>query len=78
MKDIKDSYPIQLAGYTVSNGLQDEPAFSWWVPFTLKKRDKVINKVKSKYWSRTYKYGIRIPKSIAEAIEIDKENGNTL
>jgi hypothetical protein len=25
-----------------------------------------------------HKYGIRIPKNVKEAIEIDKENGNTL
>jgi hypothetical protein len=33
--------------------------------------------VKTKYWLRTHKYGIRIPKSIQEAIEIDREAGNT-
>ena len=78
LKDVKDSYPVQLAEYAVANGLQDEPVFAWWVPFTIKKRDRIIKKVKSKYWSRTHKYGIRVPKSIKEAIEIDKENGNTL
>ena len=78
LKDIKDSYPVQLAEYAVANGIGDEPAFAWWVPFTLKKRNKIINKVKSKYWARTHKYGIRVPKTIAQAMEIDKENGNTL
>ena len=37
-----------------------------------------MKKLKSKYWSRAHKYGIRMPKSVAEAIEIDKENSNTL
>ena len=32
---------------------------------------------KSNYWQRTHKYGIRIPKSVKETIEIDEENGNT-
>ena len=31
MKDIKDSNPIDLAEYAVSNGIADEPAFVWWV-----------------------------------------------
>ena len=38
----------------------------------------MIKKVKSKYWSRTHKCGIRVPKSIKEAKEIDEENGNRL
>ena len=44
---------------------------------TLKKRDRIISKVKSKYWQTTHKYGIRVPKSIQEALDIDKENGDT-
>lgn len=44
----------------------------------LKKAKRILQKVKSKYWSRTHKYGIRIPKSIQEAMMIDRENGNTL
>ena len=34
-------------------------------------------KSKVKYWTCTHKYGVRIPKSVKEAIEIDKPNGNT-
>jgi hypothetical protein len=37
-----------------------------------------LKKVKTKYWSRTHKYGIRIPKSIKKAMEIDLETGSTL
>ena len=44
----------------------------------ISKRAAIISKVKSKYWSRTHKYGIRIPKSVKEARAIDRENGNTL
>ena len=44
----------------------------------IKKRDRIIAKVKSKYWQRTHKYGIRIPKTVREALAIDRENGNTL
>ena len=42
----------------------------------MKKRKQIISKIKSKYWSRTHKYGIRIPKSVKEALEIDKQEGN--
>jgi hypothetical protein len=55
-----------------------EPAFNWWVPYTLRKRNKIIKKVKAKYWRTTHKFGIRIPKSVEEALLIDMENGNLL
>lgn len=38
----------------------------------------IISKIKSKYWKRSHKYGIRIPKSIKEAYDLDKQNFNTL
>ena len=36
--------------------------------------NRIIAKIKSKYWEKTHKYGIRIPKSVKEAWEIDAEN----
>ena len=44
----------------------------------MKKRNQIISKVKSKYWTRTHKYGVRIPKSVKELIALDKSNGDTL
>ena len=58
MKDMKDSYPVQLAEYAVTCKLSQEPAFAWWVPYVLKKRNRIIAKVKSKYWLWTHKFGI--------------------
>ena len=78
MKDLKDSYPVPLADYAIANDLQNEPAFAWWVPYVLKKRKAIIKKVKSKYWQRTHKYGIRLPRSMREAKEIDEINGDQL
>lgn len=78
LKDLKESYPVPLADYAVANGLLEEPVFAWWVPYTLKKRKAIVQKVKTKYWQRTHKYGIRVPKSVEEARKIDKQNGNTL
>ena len=78
LKDLKETYPVQLADYAIANKIQDEPAFAWWVGYTTKKRDAIIKKVKSKYWQRTHKYGLKVPKSWAEAIKVDEENENTL
>ena len=77
LKEIKEAYAVETAEYAVMNKIEDQPAFSWWVPYVLKKRKQIISKVKSKYWLRTHKYGIRIPKSVKEAFQIDKEEGNT-
>jgi hypothetical protein len=44
----------------------------------LKKRAHITAKVKSKYKQRTHKFGIRIPKSIKEALRVDAENENSL
>ena len=42
------------------------------------KRHQMVTKVKSKYWIRTHKFALIVPKSVSEAIEIDHENGDTL
>ena len=53
LKDIKDSYPVEMAEYSVENMISHLPAFAWWVPHTLRKRDRIVAKIKSKYWVRT-------------------------
>lgn len=78
LKDIKESNPVDVAEYAVGNKIDQEPAFAWWVPFTLRKRDRIIKKVKSKYWSRTHKYGVQLPKTVQDALRIDKETGTDL
>jgi hypothetical protein len=78
LKDIKNSHPVQVAEYAVGNKIAAEPAFAWWVPYTLKKRNRILSKIKSRYWLRTHKFGIAIPKSVEEALKLDRENGNTL
>jgi hypothetical protein len=78
MKDMKESYIVETAEYAVQCRLHEEPAFAWWVPTVIKKREIILSKVKSKYWQKTHKYGIEIPKSIRTARELDTKNGNTL
>ena len=41
----------------------------------MKKRDRIIKKVKTRYFWRTHKYGIELPKMVEEALEIDKRTG---
>ena len=39
LKDIKVGDPIIEAKYDVANKFPTEPAFSWWAPDTLRRRD---------------------------------------
>jgi hypothetical protein len=73
---LKESNPVEVAEYVTAHGLVEEPAFIWWVPNTLKRRDAIISAVQKRYWKQSHKYGIRVPKSVQEAFEIDKENGD--
>ena len=54
MKDLKYSHLVPLADYATANDIQDEPYFSCWVPFNLRKRISIIQKIKSKYWQMTH------------------------
>ena len=78
LKDIKESYPVQVAEHVVSSRISEEPTFACWAPSVLKKRNRIIAKIKSKYWLKTHKFGIEIPKSVLQARQIDAKNGNTL
>ena len=78
LADLKESNPIEVAEFAVSRGLDHEPAFAWWVPHTLKHRNKIIAAVKARVVKKDYMFGIRVPKNYKEAVEIDRENGNTL
>lgn len=75
LKDLKASNPVELAEYALANELEEEPAFKWWVRQTLRQRDRLIMKVKSKYWRTSHKFGIRVPKTVKDAYAIDQETG---
>ena len=75
LKDLKESNPLEVVEYAVANNLTHEPAFSWWVKFTLKQRDRIIKTIKTRYQCKWQKYGIKIPKTVQCALEIDEETG---
>ena len=78
LAEMKESNPIEVAEFAVARGIQDEPAFSWWVPYTLKKRDRIVSAVTSRIRKAKHKYGIEVPSDIKDAIRIDEKNGNSL
>ena len=77
LKELKVSHPIELTEYVVANHLTEEPAFKWWAPHVLHWHNPCISKVKSWYWWMTHKFGIRLPHSIEEVLEIDEQTGIT-
>ena len=41
----------------------------------VRRRDRIVSKVKTRYWQKTHKFGIIIPKKVKEALDIDKATG---
>ena len=82
LKVLKESNLMQVGEYVIARGIQDEPAFAWWVPYVMKKRNVIFAMVKARIHRMTHKYGIELPapgKDIAKnAFELDRKNGNTL
>lgn len=76
LKDLKESYPVQVAEYAKAAGIEEEPAFAWWVNEVIRRRNRIIKKVKSRYWKTTQKFGIDLPHSAEEALKLDEKNGN--
>ena len=77
LKDMKESHPCETAEFAKARSIADEPAFAWWVPYTLRKRDVILSKIKTRIRRTTHKYGIEIPTSVSHAMEIDRKNGTT-
>ena len=76
---LKESNPIEVAEYAVAKEIDHEPAFNWWVKKFLRRRDRILSALKNtRYHKRTHKFGIEIPKTVAEAYELDRKNGNDL
>ena len=75
---MKESNPVEVSKFVVARGFSDELAFSWWVPFTLKKRNRIIAAVNLRVSNKTHKFGIEVPMSIDNAKRFDSKNRNTL
>lgn len=70
--------PIETAEFAFHRGLEKEPAFAWWARKTLRLRDRMIHKVKTRRQKKpNMKFGIIIPEDYEEAIKLDERNKNT-
>ena len=78
LADMKEAHPVETAEYARARGISNEPAFAWWVPYTLRKREIILAAVKNWICKMTHKYGIEIPRDVEHAHEIDSRNGNAM
>ena len=78
LKDLKESNPVQVAEYAMANRIGSEPAFNWWIHEVLRRKKRILSQVRSRYSRRTHKFGIEIPKTVKEALELDKTSGTNL
>ena len=78
LRDMKEANPLEVAEFAVRSNIADEPAFAWWVNPTLKRRNKIIKQVRHRLVKKNYKFGIKVPNSVEEALQLDKDNGNGL
>jgi hypothetical protein len=76
LKHLEDSNPIELTEYAVANRIQEEPTFKWWVTETLQAQNRLIWKVKCQSWKTSHILGVRLPNSIQEALQFDRELGS--
>jgi hypothetical protein len=77
LKDLKASNPIELAEYAVVNQIAEvsQHLNGGYPTLWLCKRNRIISKVKKKYWWMTHKFGCKLPHSVEEALEIDRQMG---
>ena len=73
---------MQVGEYVIACGIQDEPAFAWWVPYVMRKRDVIVSAVKACVCRTTHKYGIEMPAPgrdiVQNARDLDRKSCNTL
>jgi hypothetical protein len=77
LKDLKEINPVQIAEYVTTKKIDDEVAFRWWVPYTLRKKSRIIAAVRARARKKSHKYGIEVPTSVGDAFRIDRENNDT-
>jgi hypothetical protein len=78
LKQLKESNPIEVTEYAKANQLDAEPAFDWWVTTVLQRQKWLIKTAPTRHKRAGYKFGVDLPRSIAEVKELDRQNGNTL
>lgn len=78
LKEVKETNPVEVAEYATVNRIDEQPAFDWWVRDVLKRKERLIKTSKRKHTRTGFKFGLPLPKTIEEALDIDKGEKNIL
>jgi len=78
LKVLKETVPLLIAEYAKANNIMNEPAFRWWATHVLKKSTHIVQAMKSMVRKGHSKFGIQVPRTVEEALLLDKKNGNDL
>ena len=78
LRELKNSNSVEVAQYAIDNRIDAEPAFDWWVHDVIRRKKRLIKMSQSHRLRTGYKFGLRVPNTVEEALEIDKERGDTL
>ena len=65
---------MQTAEFTITQEIDHEPAFNWWVKHVLKKRDRIsasIRKWQTRYLKKRHEFGKELPKTVEQAYILD-------
>ena len=70
---MKEAHLVETAEHARARGISNEPAFTWWVPYTLRKRKVILAAVKNQIRRTISKYGIKIPRDVEHAQKLMQE-----
>ena len=73
LKIMKESNPIEVAEFACACRIDTQPAFQWWVPYTLRKQDRIIAAVNLHIAKTTHNYEIEVPCTVAEVLKLNKK-----
>ena len=54
---MKEPNNVGIAELSKSKGINDDPAFSWWVAYKIRKQDDVISSIKSRVRKKRIRTG---------------------
>ena len=78
LKDMKESKPLEVTEYITRNSIGNHPVFAWEMPQTIRRKESIVKQVTHRLAKEQYKFGIKVPNSVDEALQMDKNNGNNL
>ena len=69
---------MEVANYAIANSIDSESALDWWTKDLLHKQKRLIKLSQKRAIQTGYKFGLRLPFTVLEALEIDQESNNNL